>query len=61
MGIKPSWDVVGVGLNAVDFLCVVPHLPAFDTKLKMSRFRLSGGGQVAKALVALSRWQLKCA
>ena len=61
MGIKPSWDVVGVGLNAVDFLCVVPHLPAFDTKLKMSRFRLSGGGQVATALVALSRWNLRCA
>lgn len=58
---RPERDVVGVGLNAVDFLCVVPHLPAFDTKLKMSRFKLAGGGQVATALVALSRWGLKCA
>lgn len=61
MAKHPEWDVVGVGLNAVDFLCVVPHLPAFDTKLKMSRFHLAGGGQVATALVALSRWGLKCA
>lgn len=61
METRPRWDVVGVGLSAVDFLCVVPHLPAFDTKLKMSRFRLAGGGQVATALVALSRWGLKCA
>lgn len=58
---RPHWDVVGVGLNAVDFLCVVPHLPAFDTKLRMSRFRLAGGGQVATALVALARWGLRCA
>jgi sugar/nucleoside kinase (ribokinase family) len=58
---QPNWDVVGVGLNAVDFLCVVPHLPAFDTKLRMSRFRLAGGGQVATALVALARWGLRCA
>lgn len=57
----PRWDVVGVGLNAVDFLCVVPRLPDFDSKLRMSRFRLVGGGQVATALVALSRWGLKCA
>lgn len=56
-----GWDVVGVGLNAVDFLCVVPHLPAFDTKLRMSRFLLAGGGQVATALVALARWGLRCA
>jgi sugar/nucleoside kinase (ribokinase family) len=58
---NPKWDVVGVGLNAVDFLCVVPHMPAFDTKLRMSRFLFAGGGQVATALVALARWGLKCA
>jgi sulfofructose kinase len=61
VGTNVLWDVVGVGLNAVDFLCVVPHLPAFDTKLRMSRFRLEAGGQVATALVALARWGLACA
>ena len=61
VGTDVRWDAVGVGLNAVDFLCVVPHLPAFDTKLKMSRFRLEAGGQVATAMVALARWGLSCA
>lgn len=50
-----------MGLNAVDFLCVVPHLPALDTKLKMSRFRLEADGQVATAVVALARWGLASA
>ncbi|MBI1988066.1 MAG: ribokinase [Nitrospinae bacterium] len=54
---KP-YDVVGLGLNAVDYLCVVPHFPRFDSKVKMLEFKREAGGQVATALVALTRWGL---
>jgi sulfofructose kinase len=52
---KP-FDVVGMGLNSVDFLVLVPEYPASNSKLRIRRFEKSGGGQVATALVALSRW-----
>jgi len=55
---KP-FDVVGLGLNAVDFLCVVPHFPQFDSKLRMLDFRQAGGGQAATAMVACRRLGLK--
>ncbi len=53
------FDVVGMGLNSVDFLSVVPEFPAPDSKMKMLQFSKQGGGQVATALVALSRWGVK--
>jgi len=52
---KP-FDVVGMGLNSVDFLTLVPEFPASNSKMKMVDFSKQGGGQVATALVALSRW-----
>jgi sugar/nucleoside kinase (ribokinase family) len=55
---KP-FDVVGMGLNSVDFLSVVPEYPAPNSKMKMLRFSKQGGGQVATAMVALSRWGVK--
>ena len=55
---KP-FDVVGMGLNSVDFLSVVPEFPTPNSKMKMLRFSKQGGGQVATALVALSRWGVK--
>jgi len=55
---KP-FDVVGMGLNSVDFLTVVPEFPAPNSKMKMLQFSKQGGGQVATALVALSRWGVK--
>jgi sulfofructose kinase len=48
-----------MGLNSVDFLCLVPEYPASNSKMKIRRFEKSGGGQVATALVALSRWGAK--
>src|SRR3990172_8428354 len=50
------FDVVGMGLNSVDFLCITPEFPKFNSKMKMLQFSRQGGGQVATALVALSRW-----
>ena len=55
---KP-FDVVGMGLNSVDFLCVVPEFPSPNSKMKMLQFSKQGGGQVATAMVALSRWGVK--
>jgi sugar/nucleoside kinase (ribokinase family) len=55
---KP-FDVVGMGLNSVDFLTVVPEFPTPNSKMKMLQFSKQGGGQVATAMVALSRWGVK--
>lgn len=54
------FDVVGIGLNAVDYLVGLPRFPAPGEKLRMSAFAREGGGQVATALVALSRWGRRC-
>jgi sugar/nucleoside kinase (ribokinase family) len=54
------FDVVGVGLNAIDYLVGLPGFPARGEKLRMSSFAREGGGQVATALVALSRWGRRC-
>jgi sulfofructose kinase len=54
------FDVVGVGLNAVDYLVGLPRFPAPGEKLRMSAFAREGGGQAATALVALSRWGCRC-
>ncbi len=54
-----KFDVVGMGLNAVDHICVIPRFPEHDEKLKMDDFRRTVGGQVASALVACSRWGLR--
>ncbi len=54
------FDVVGIGLNAVDYLVGLPRFPVPGEKLRMSAFSREGGGQVATALVALSRWGLRC-
>jgi sulfofructose kinase len=55
---KP-FEVVGMGLNSVDFISVVPEFPAPNSKMKMLQFSKQGGGQVATAMVALSRWGVK--
>ncbi|RPJ02713.1 MAG: carbohydrate kinase family protein, partial [Deltaproteobacteria bacterium] len=55
---KP-FDVVGMGLNSVDHLVLLPEFPASNSKMEMLRFVKSGGGQVATAMAALSRWGVK--
>src|SRR4030043_1962617 len=55
---KP-FEVVGRGLNSVDFLCVVPEFPALNSKMRILKFSKRGGGQVATAMVALNRWGVK--
>lgn len=55
---KP-FEVVGLGLNSVDFLAVVPQFPTLNLKMQIQRFAKQGGGQVATAMVALARWGMK--
>ena len=54
-----DFDVVGMGLNAVDHICVIPRFPRYEEKLRMEDFKRAGGGQVASALVACRRWRLR--
>ena len=53
------FDVVGMGLNSVDLIGVVPEFPTLNSKMKLLQFSKQGGGQVATALVALSRWGVR--
>jgi sulfofructose kinase len=57
---KP-FDAVGFGLNAVDHIIVVPHYPAFDTKVHLLEHKQTTGGQTATAMVALQRLGLQTA
>ena len=48
-------DVVGLGCACLDFLGIVPRLPARDEQVWMRQSTQQGGGMVSTALVALSR------
>ena len=52
-------DVVGLGLNAMDTICVVPRFPQPNTKTHMNAVRTEPGGQVATALATCTRLGLK--
>ncbi|MFW6181458.1 MAG: PfkB family carbohydrate kinase [Spirochaetota bacterium] len=49
------FDVVGVGCNAIDYLCLMPDFPDEDTKLEVDAIEMQGGGNIGTALVAVSR------
>ncbi|MEB2283477.1 MAG: hypothetical protein B6D46_06885 [Polyangiaceae bacterium UTPRO1] len=55
-----AFDVVGVGVNAVDHLCTVDAFPTRDSKQTLAAYDVQPGGQVATALVALQRWGWRC-
>jgi len=48
-------DVVGLGLNAMDTICVVPVFPQPNTKIPMREVRVEPGGQVATALTTCAK------
>jgi sulfofructose kinase len=52
---RPQVDVVGLGLNAMDYITLVPHFPEPQKKTPISAVRLEPGGQVATALTTCSR------
>lgn len=55
----PIVDVVGVGLNATDTLILLPHFPAFDSKVEFTGAEVLPGGQAASAMVACQSWGLR--
>jgi len=55
----PSFDVVGVGLNATDSLILLSRFPAYGGKVPYEREVLSPGGQVATAMVACAKLGLR--
>lgn len=53
-------DVYGLGQCAWDYIGEIDKYPPADTKCEMSAMVTQGGGPVATALVALSRWGFYC-
>jgi ribokinase len=50
-----TFDVVGIGCNAVDYLCLMDRYPTEDEKMPVECIEMQGGGNVATALVAVTR------
>ncbi len=55
---KP-FDVVGVGINVIDYLFRIPHFPEPDTKMDALTAMIQGGGLTATAMVACARLGLR--
>jgi sulfofructose kinase len=55
---KP-FDVVGVGINVLDYLFRIPHFPEPDTKMDALGAMIQGGGLTATAMVACARLGLR--
>ncbi|MBI4468715.1 MAG: ribokinase [Acidobacteria bacterium] len=53
--VSRSLDIVGFGLNAVDYLITVPHYPPFNSKVRFLDCQTLPGGQVATAIAGLAR------
>ena len=51
-------DVVGLGLNAMDYIAVVPRFPRPGGKTDIAQLSLEPGGQVATALTVCARMGL---
>ncbi|GIW40927.1 MAG: ribokinase [Candidatus Binatia bacterium] len=60
-GAEKTLDVLGVGGNTLDHLCVVRGPVPPDAKSRLLRLERQPGGQVPTALVALRRWGLRTA
>lgn len=52
-------QLVGIGENAVDWVCMVPHYPEHNTKIQMEALFKMGGGQVATAAAMCARYGLR--
>lgn len=57
---EPSFQVYGLGQCSLDHIGKVNRYPEPDTKCEFFGSVMQGGGPVATALVALSRWGISC-
>ncbi len=55
----PHADVVGIGENATDTILRLPRFPAFNASMRILSADQLAGGQVATAMVACQRWDLR--
>ncbi|MEJ2721935.1 MAG: PfkB family carbohydrate kinase [bacterium] len=55
------FQVFGLGQCCLDYLTTIGDYPPPDSKCEFSELAIQGGGPVATAMVALSRWGLSCA
>ena len=53
------FQVVALGLNAVDWVCYLPQFPEHDSKTEIETLYRSGGGQTATAAALCARYGLK--
>jgi sugar/nucleoside kinase (ribokinase family) len=53
------FQVIGLGLNAVDWVCGVPRYPEHNSKTRMESLHKMGGGQIATAAAMCARYGLK--
>ncbi|MGD9763347.1 MAG: carbohydrate kinase family protein [Candidatus Binatia bacterium] len=58
---RRAFDIVGVGANTLDHVCVLPHPLIGDRKVELRAYEQLPGGQVPTALVALQRWGMRTA
>jgi sugar/nucleoside kinase (ribokinase family) len=52
---ESTYDAVGFGTNAVDYLIRVPAFPEYASKIELNDYSVSAGGEVASTMVGLSR------
>lgn len=53
------FQVVAVGMNAVDWICRLPVYPAHNSKIEIDEMLKLGGGPAATAAALCGRWGLK--
>ena len=56
---QAPFDVVGVGINVIDYLFRVPHFPESNTKMDALGATIQGGGLTATAMVTCARLGLR--
>ena len=56
---KRKFQLVGMGLNAVDWICLLPHYPHHNSKVEIEGLHKVGGGQVATASALCARYGMK--
>jgi sugar/nucleoside kinase (ribokinase family) len=56
---QPAVDVVGLGQNALDQVCLVDGMPEFAGKARIHGYTRLPGGQIATALLACARLGLR--
>lgn len=52
---KVKYDCLGLGVNAVDYLCILDPYPRLDDKVDVRRSSIQGGGPVPTAMVTLAK------